>query len=64
MAVVTHHVEEVPEGFTHALLLRSGGIVAQGKVDEVFTQEHLSAAFGLPLAIDRQNGRWYARSAR
>src|SRR5690606_37406006 len=37
MAMVTHHVEEVPEGFTHALLLRGGGVVAQGKVDEVFT---------------------------
>ncbi|TDB76231.1 ABC transporter ATP-binding protein [Actinomadura sp. KC216] len=64
MAMVTHHVEEVPEGFTHALLLRGGEVVAQGKVDEVFTAEHLSGTFGLPLAVDRQNGRWYARSAR
>ena len=64
MAMVTHHVEEVPEGFTHALLLRRGGLVAQGKVDEVFTPEHLSDTFGLPLTIDRQNGRWYARSLR
>ncbi|WP_433228234.1 ABC transporter ATP-binding protein [Actinomadura formosensis] len=64
MVLVTHHVEEVPDGFTHALLLRSGGIVAQGKVDEVFTPEHLSETFGLPLAIDRHNGRWYARSLR
>ncbi|RKS79142.1 iron complex transport system ATP-binding protein [Actinomadura pelletieri DSM 43383] len=64
MAMVTHHVEEVPEGFTHALLLRDGEIVTQGKVDEVFTAEHLSATFGLPLAVDRQNGRWYARSTR
>lgn len=63
MAIVTHHVEEVPEGFTHALLLRGGEVVAQGKVDEVFTSEHLSGTFGLPLAVDRQNGRWYARAA-
>ncbi|MGP4022851.1 ABC transporter ATP-binding protein [Actinomadura sp. 3N407] len=63
MAIVTHHVEEVPEGFTHALLLRGGEIVAQGKVDEVFTSEHLSDTFGLSLAVDRQNGRWYARAA-
>ncbi|MEV4254002.1 ABC transporter ATP-binding protein [Spirillospora sp. NPDC049652] len=60
--MVTHHVEEVPEGFTHALLLRKGGVVAAGKVDEVFTPEHLTACFGLPLTVDRQNGRWYARA--
>jgi iron complex transport system ATP-binding protein len=62
--MVTHHVEEVPDGFTHALLLRDGQAVAQGKVDEVFTPEHLSRCFGLPLSIDRQNGRWYARALR
>ncbi|MFI6514382.1 ABC transporter ATP-binding protein [Spirillospora sp. NPDC050679] len=62
--MVTHHVEEVPDGFTHALLLRKGEVVAQGKVDEVFTREHLTACFGVPLAVDRQNGRWYARVAR
>ncbi|WP_242908364.1 ABC transporter ATP-binding protein [Actinomadura terrae] len=64
MVMVTHHVEEVPDGFTHALLLRKGEVVAQGKVDEVFTAEHLTSCFGLPLTIDRQNGRWYARAAR
>ncbi|MBO2464218.1 ABC transporter ATP-binding protein [Actinomadura violacea] len=64
MAMVTHHVEEVPDGFTHALLLRKGGIVAQGKVDEVFTPEHLTDCFGLPLTIERQGGRWYARAVR
>ncbi|TDC69529.1 ABC transporter ATP-binding protein [Actinomadura sp. GC306] len=64
MAMVTHHVEEVPEGFTHALLLRGGEIVAQGKVDEVFTAEQLSDTFGLPLTVERQNGRWYARAVR
>lgn len=64
MAMVTHHVEEVPEGFTHALLLRGGELVAQGKVDEVFTSEHLSDTFGLPLTVERQHGRWYARAVR
>ncbi|GAA0282840.1 ABC transporter ATP-binding protein [Actinomadura nitritigenes] len=64
MAMVTHHVEEVPDGFTHALLLRRGEIVAQGKVDEVFTAEHLTDCFGLPLTIERQGGRWYARAVR
>ncbi|WP_030163526.1 ABC transporter ATP-binding protein [Spirillospora albida] len=64
MVMVTHHPEEVPEGFTHALLLRKGGIVAQGKVDEVFTAEHLTDCFGIPLAVERQDGRWYARAVR
>ncbi|GAA0346217.1 ABC transporter ATP-binding protein [Actinoallomurus spadix] len=62
MALVTHHVEEVPEGFTHALLLRRGSVVATGKVDEVFTEELLSECFGLPLKIERQDGRWHARA--
>jgi iron complex transport system ATP-binding protein len=63
MVLVTHHVEEVPDGFTHALLLRKGSVVAQGKVDEVFTTQHLSKAFGLPLTVDHTNGRWSARPA-
>jgi iron complex transport system ATP-binding protein len=62
--LVTHHVEEVPAGFTHAMLLRRGSVVAMGKVDEVFTEQHLTSAFGVPLAVERQNGRWYARSVR
>ncbi|WP_018654064.1 ABC transporter ATP-binding protein [Actinomadura flavalba] len=60
-AMVTHHLEEVPPGVTHALLLRQGAVVAQGKVDEVFTPEHLSACFGLPLTVERRDGRWTAR---
>ncbi|ACZ00333.1 ABC transporter ATP-binding protein [Thermomonospora curvata] len=63
MVMVTHHVEEVPESFTHALLLRRGSVVAMGKVEEVFTPEHLSECFGLPLTVERQNGRWYARAS-
>src|SRR5512139_3781895 len=64
MAMVTHHVEEVPEGFTHAMLLRRGSVIAMGKVDEVFTGSHLSECFGLPLAVEQQNGRWSARALR
>lgn len=60
--LVTHHVEEVPAGFTHAMLLRRGAVVAMGKVDEVFTEQHLTKAFGVPLTVERQNGRWYARA--
>src|ERR671930_2416081 len=44
--LVTHHVEEIPPGFTHALLLRAGKIVAQGLMDDVLTEANLSATFG------------------
>ncbi len=62
MVLVTHHVEEIPAGFTHVLLLRHGSVVDQGQIDSVMTPENLSATFGVPLHLDRgQEGRWYAR---
>ncbi|MEV5739982.1 ABC transporter ATP-binding protein [Microbispora rosea] len=62
MVLVTHHVEEIPAGFTHVLLLRHGSVVDQGPIEAVMTQENLSATFGVPLHLDRgQEGRWYAR---
>jgi iron complex transport system ATP-binding protein len=63
LVLVTHHVEEVPPGFTHALLLREGRVVAAGLIGEVLTAEHLSATFAMPLALERANGRWFARAA-
>lgn len=60
IVLVTHHLEEVPPGFTHALLMREGGIVAQGEVDQVLTEEHLSKTFGIPLSVSRSNGRFSA----
>jgi iron complex transport system ATP-binding protein len=60
--LVTHHVEEIPPGITHALLLRQGRVVAQGKAAEVLTPEHLSATFGIPLAVHDEDGRYYARA--
>ncbi|MFC4058622.1 ABC transporter ATP-binding protein [Planomonospora corallina] len=63
MVLVTHHVEEVPSGFTHALLLRHGSVVAQGPIDHVMTADNLSRTFGLPLNLERGlDGRWYARA--
>jgi iron complex transport system ATP-binding protein len=61
--LVTHHVEEIPVGTTHALLLSRGRVVAGGLVDEVLTSALLSQAFGLPLVVDSRAGRWTARSA-
>jgi iron complex transport system ATP-binding protein len=60
--LVTHHVEEIPAGFTHALLLRGGRIRAAGPLPEVLTAATLSATFGLPLALDHHDGRYAARA--
>ncbi len=59
--LVSHHVEEIPPGFTHALLMRDGRVVTQGVLDEVLTPESLSATFGMPLALQHEDGRWAAR---
>src|SRR5262245_36566815 len=60
--LVTHHVEEIPAGFTHALLLRGGRVRAQGPLASVLTAASLSATFGLPLALDTREGRYAARA--
>ena len=49
LVVVTHHLDEIPPGFTHALLLASGQISAAGPIEEVLTPERLSICFGLAL---------------
>jgi iron complex transport system ATP-binding protein len=61
--LVTHHVEEIPPGFTNALLLRDGQAVAQGPLDEVVTQQNLSETFGQRLALEQVDGRFFARRA-
>jgi iron complex transport system ATP-binding protein len=63
MALVSHHVEEVPAGFTHALLLREGAVVATGPLTDVMTSAHLSACFGLPLRVHRHGDRYTAKAA-
>ncbi|MBZ5739947.1 ABC transporter ATP-binding protein [Nocardioides mangrovi] len=59
--LVSHHVEEIPPGFTHALLLRKGGVVAAGPIDEVVTAGTLSSTFGMPLVLQHADGRFNAR---
>lgn len=59
--LVSHHVEEIPPGFTHALLLRRGQVVAAGPVAEVITEANLAATFGMPLVLRHEGGRWSAR---
>jgi iron complex transport system ATP-binding protein len=62
MVLVTHHVEEIPPGFTHVLLLRGGRVVAAGPVATTLTGANLGATFGLPLELQRLGDRWTARA--
>ncbi len=63
VVLVTHHLEEIPPGMTHALLLRQGSIVAAGPIGEVLTDDLLSQTFGIPLVVSESDGRWTARAA-
>jgi iron complex transport system ATP-binding protein len=60
---VTHHLEEIPRGFTHAALLRDGQMLAAGAIEEVLTGAALTECFGLPLEVSHAGGRWAARTA-
>lgn len=64
IVMITHHVEEIPEGFTHAMLLDEGEVVAQGLIDTVLTSENLSKTFRQPIELDRLGGRFFARRSR
>lgn len=63
MLMVTHHVEEIPVGFTHVMLLRDGKAVAAGPIAETLTAESLSDAFGMPITLHSEGGRYAARAA-
>lgn len=60
--IVTHHIEEIPAGTSHALLLKDGVVVASGEVNQVITDENLTSAYGLPISVQSQNGRFFARA--
>jgi iron complex transport system ATP-binding protein len=59
--LVSHHVEEIPPGFTHAMLLRDGQVVAAGPLTEVITEANLTATFRMPLVLSYEAGRFAAR---
>jgi iron complex transport system ATP-binding protein len=59
--MVSHHVEEIPPGFTHGLLLRDGAVMAQGPLEETLTEVNLSKTFGISLTLEHVDGRWTAR---
>lgn len=64
LVLVTHHVEEIPPGFTHCLILAEGAVVAAGLLPDTLTAQNLSAAFGQSIAVDSVDGRYFARRAR
>ncbi|MEY4321714.1 MAG: hypothetical protein RL167_442 [Actinomycetota bacterium] len=61
MIMVTHHLEEIPAGFTHALILVDGQVYAAGEIFSTLTTEKISEAFGVPIEVTHQNGRFQAR---
>lgn len=64
MVLVTHHVEEIPHGFSHCLILSEGKVVDSGLLTDVMTAENLSKAFGQSIALDVIDGRYFARRTR
>lgn len=64
LVLVTHHLEEIPPGITHALLLAGGRVVAAGPIDNVLTDGHMSSCYGIPLSIAAREGRWIATYRR
>ena len=61
LVLVTHHVDEVPPGMTHVLMLRQGAVLATGPIETTLTAEQLSECFGLRLRLEpRADGRWTA----
>jgi iron complex transport system ATP-binding protein len=61
MALVTHHLEEIPPGFTHALVMKGGRVFASGPLAETVTSDVLSEAFELRLRVDCTDDRYTAR---
>ncbi len=63
VVLVTHHLEEVPPAFTHALVLRDGHVLASGALTGVMTDAVLSDTYGVALRVMHDDGRWSARLA-
>jgi len=61
--LVTHHIEEIPQGTTHALLLKDGSIAVSGPIEQVITSEHISAVFETSIVVASESGRFFARAA-
>ena len=60
--LVTHHIEEIPAGTTHALILKDGLVAVSGPIADVITSEHVSAIFGIDITVSREGERFFARA--
>ncbi len=63
IVLVTHHVEEIPPGFDHILMLADGRVAARGAIEQVLTAERLSKTYGVDLRLERVDGRFRAQAA-
>ena len=61
IVMVTHHLEEIPEGFTHALIVSGGQIHTAGPIEQTLTSDKLSGAFGVSISVELVDGRYRAR---
>ncbi len=64
IVLVSHHLEEIPVGFGHALVMADGRAVAAGPIDSVIRDDVLGEAFGMDIAVEERDGRWTARMRR
>ena len=64
LVLVTHHVEEIPRGFSHCLILSEGKVVDSGLLPDTLTTENLSKAFGQSISLEIVDGRYFARRTR
>ena len=62
--IVTHHLEEIPVGTAHALLIKNGQIAYSGAIDEVLTTNNVSEVFNYPLTVHKEGARFFARANR
>jgi iron complex transport system ATP-binding protein len=60
--MVTHHIDEIPKGFTHALILSRGQVYAAGEIDVTLTTEKISGAFGFGLEVSKDGDRFRVRA--
>ncbi|MGC8626343.1 MAG: ABC transporter ATP-binding protein [Acidimicrobiales bacterium] len=58
IVMVTHHVEEIPSGFTHVMLLRAGRVVTAGPIATALSSKSLTECFGINLRLAAAEGRW------
>lgn len=62
IVMVTHHIEEIPSGFTHAMLISEGSVYAAGEIHDTLTTDKVSEAFGFALEVGFENGRFHVRA--